>query len=743
VPKGLIACPAPAPEVAGFGGCDRRFPTLTVIVDVDPAAPDLRDRMAALGAEVATVGGQLIASCQEPWLDAPAGVEVAVFPSSGKADRLDAASAVATGDLLAFVDRRAHVPAGWAKTVIAGFDDANVTVVGGPVSVGAGRMSERVGALIMGHYLRSSPAAHNNRKISKRRQVREVGSSNLVIRADAFRAVGGFQAPGETGGDSVRLCYKVRSILGGNVVADPRLAVHASAPAFPGELLKDIAYYGKCRGDLARRLPEAAPLVPFALPTGAVLALVAAIAGVLAVGGGWDLLWAAVAAAGAVSLAALGAAARGGRCRFADRLLACLALPMVIATFGVMFVNGYLGRSLEEVSPPRERESPLRVLILNWRDVTHPWSGGAETYMHEIARRWAADGIDVAWLTQRHPGSPRHQVIDRIHVRRVGGRVTMYPRAAISYMTLLRNRYDVIIDCENGIPFFAPLYSRVPTVLVVHHVHQEIFRNQVPRQLRWLALWLEGWLMPRVYRRCQVVAVSDDTRSDLIDLGFDSGRISIIRNGVVPSRDAGSRPGDDPSILCMGRLKPQKSVDVLIRALPAVVEKFPGLRLDVVGQGPDRYRLERLAWTTGMAAHVRFHGYVRSQVRDALSAAAWVAVCPSSFEGWGVVCMEASARGLPVIASNVPGLRESVRDGETGLLVPHGDEGALADALVALLEAPEMRRAMGDAGKRWAARHTWDDSAARFANLLNEVIISKETIGAPSLVAASATGRQY
>ena len=224
--------------------------------------------------------------------------------------------------------------------------------------------------------------------------------------------------------------------------------------------------------------------------------------------------------------------------------------------------------------------------------------------------------------------------------------------------------------------------------------------------------------MPRLYRKAQVVAVSEGTKADLVDLGFDKSQISVVTNGVVPPSANAYPRSPHPTLLCMGRLKPQKSVDVLIRALPAVVAQLPDLHVDIVGQGPDRPRLERLAWSLGLAGHVYFHGYVTSEVLEEIAGAAWSAVCPSSFEGWGVVCMEASARGLPVVASDVPGLRESVRDGETGVLFPYGDTDALATALTSLLQDAGRRAAMGAAGKEWAARHTWDGSASSFAALL-------------------------
>jgi glycosyltransferase involved in cell wall biosynthesis len=171
--------------------------------------------------------------------------------------------------------------------------------------------------------------------------------------------------------------------------------------------------------------------------------------------------------------------------------------------------------------------------------------------------------------------------------------------------------------------------------------------------------------------------------------------------------------------------------------MPDVLRAFPDARLDIVGQGPDRTRLERLAWSLQLAHHVRFHGYLPGHVRDELAAQAWVAVCPSSFEGWGVTCVEASARGLPVVASNVNGLRDSVRDGETGVLVPYGDSAALAGVLIDLLGDPERRRLMGAAGWLWAGLHSWDRSASELRAVLNGYRIPSPLV--PSVSFARAT----
>lgn len=699
---------------------------LTVIVDAAGLSPLARAaNVGALQHAVEGTDAQIIVSCKEPWLGAPGDIEVVVFPSASPGDRYDAAARRARGKILAFVSGRVTVRPGWAAEILRRFDeDPDLTIVGGPVIPAGDRRSQRISAQVMTRYLGGTPVAHNARRVPSR-PVREVGRENLAIRSEAFSAVGGFQTPAGAGGESVRLCYKVRRLLGGKIRTESGLAVTAPAPSFPGRLLVDVGGYGRSRGCMARRLPEAAPLFPFALPSVALL-LGCGLVFALVFAARSDLLLAAVCAVGALFAFSALQSIRGLRTQgsLVVGVLAGLVLPFVVMVYGASFLRGYAGRNLEETSPPRDaaRTTGPRVLIMNWRDITHHHAGGAEAHMHQIARRWAADGMEVGWLTQRHSGSQRTEVIDQIRFHRVGGRLTQYPRAALHYLLHLRKRYDVVVDCENGIPYFTPFYCRQPKVLVINHVHQEIFRQHVPRGLRWLALWLEGSLMPWLYRNERVVTCSEDTRSDALELGFNPDLISVVTPGVTPPKQVELGRSLTPTILCMGRLSPQKSVDVLIRSIPLMLERIPYVHVDIVGQGPDRTRLERLAWSMGLTRHIRFHGYVPGQVRDELAASAWMAVCASSFEGWGVVCMEASARGLPVVGSRVRGLRESIRDGETGLLFEYGNERDLADAAVTLMEDPELRTQMGEAGRAWADAHTWEKSASDFAHVIESLL---------------------
>lgn len=541
-----------------------------------------------------------------------------------------------------------------------------------------------------------------------------------VVRRSVFSEVGGFRTMANGFGAAGRLSLKVSEVPRVSQHDETELSVPRMMPWTAREAMQVYRRSMREFGFLRRHMPELAVHTSLLsnLAISGIVLVVLIVTGFLA--GPWVALiglGAVVGVAGSIRhrTNAPGEVRRlGVRGRLYRLGLSLVSFPA--------FLSGYLKRDIGEISTRESNSSSLRILVLNWRDRTHPRSGGAENYVYHLAQHWIEDGAEVSWLTQRPRGGAKHEVIEGIEYFRVGGRLTQYYRVPFKYLKSLRGKYDVIVDCENGIPFFSPFFARVPQVLVVHHVHQEIFRRHLPPGLKHFAMALEAKLMPFAYRKAQVVAVSNETRDDLLALGFSADSVSVIKNGVVlPAAQRISMPKSSiPSIVCMGRLVQQKSVDVLIKSAPILIEKLGDLRIDILGQGPERSRLERLAWSLGVASKVHFHGYVPSSYRDELLGRSWIAACPSAYEGWGLVCMEASAFGLPVVASDVPGLRESVRDGETGRLFPYGDAQVLANTIVELVNDASTREALGAAGRQWAGLHSWRTSAERFYELLCE-----------------------
>ena len=367
----------------------------------------------------------------------------------------------------------------------------------------------------------------------------------------------------------------------------------------------------------------------------------------------------------------------------------------------------------------------LSILIVSYRDLRHPQMGGAEVILHEVYRRLQRRGHRVTFLTGAWRGGPRSDEIDGMRVVRTGSTACFNFAVPRAYRRLRKQeRFDVMVEDLNKIPLFGPSFQKeIPVLANVPH----LFGTTVFREASWpvgLYVYLYERLIPASYRRCRFQVLSDSTRDDLIGRGLPAERIHVVRSGIDhdfyrPPERAGP-PG--PVVLYLGRLKRYKGIDLAIRALPRILEKVPAAEYWIVGEGDHRSALERIACEKGLEGKVRLFGYRDGREKLDLMTASRVLVYTSPKEGWGLSVIEANAMGIPVVASDAPGLRESVRDGETGFLAPHGDVEALAGRLTELLSDDSLWGRMGRAGIEWASRFRWDRMADETEELLRRVV---------------------
>ena len=360
--------------------------------------------------------------------------------------------------------------------------------------------------------------------------------------------------------------------------------------------------------------------------------------------------------------------------------------------------------------PIRAHEN-FRILFLNWRDPEHPQAGGAEKFLYEIGKRLVEMGHHVEWLTASFPGAAKSTTMGGMRVTRVGSAVSVYFKLPVEYLKNFRDRFDVIIDAENGIPFFSPLYSLKPKICVMHHVHKDVFRKHLPPVVSHLFTWLECWVLPRLYAGARFVAVSKDTKDEMLSSGFEHNSIGLVYNGIDPGLHPDAKT-TFPSILYLGRLKPYKRLDLLLEAFAKVVASVPDARLILAGTGDSLDGLRGLARRLAIEDRVQFTGFVDEQTKQRLLAGAWVFASPSEKEGWGISALEANACGTPVVAFNVSGLREAVVHGHNGLLVDEGSD--LAEPLCAILSRPDLRHELSIGAIERAREFSWDRSAELF-----------------------------
>jgi glycosyltransferase involved in cell wall biosynthesis len=372
-----------------------------------------------------------------------------------------------------------------------------------------------------------------------------------------------------------------------------------------------------------------------------------------------------------------------------------------------------------------------RAVVVNWRDPWHSLAGGSERYAWEYAKALRAAGVRVEFLTAREPGQRPAEIREGIEIRRAGGPFTFYFHAALMLLQR-RRRLDIVVDPECGIPTFSPLFVRRDTavVLVLHHVHQQQFRTYFPAPLAWLGRTLERVVMPRVYRRRVTVAVSGSTRQEMREqLGW-SGPVDILANGATSAAEPhGLTLGKDlDRMVVLGRLVPHKRVDVALHALHSLLPERPDLHLDVCGQGPDRPRLESLAARLGVDDRVTFHGYLSETAKEKLLRRASLHICASDVEGWGQAVIDAAGYGVPTVARDVPGLRDSVRHGSTGWLVPDAAQVEVVEQRItdqireALreLDEPENLALTVKACHAWASAFSWPQMHEQARALVSE-----------------------
>jgi glycosyltransferase involved in cell wall biosynthesis/O-antigen/teichoic acid export membrane protein len=360
----------------------------------------------------------------------------------------------------------------------------------------------------------------------------------------------------------------------------------------------------------------------------------------------------------------------------------------------------------------------LRILMFNWRDTRHVWAGGAEVYLHQIAKRLVKMGHKVTLFCGNDGHSPRNQVIDGVQIVRRGGFYTVYIWACLYYLLRFRRYFDVIIDSENGIPFFTPLYANKKIFLLIHHVHQEVFRLRLKPPLSWIGQFLEKHLMPAVYRGTEVITVSPSSKAEILAHRLTKKEPHVIYNGVDSHQYRPGKKSPDPLVLYLGRLMPQKSLSVLINAAAAVIKQIPRVKFVIAGDGEDKRQLMALVGSLGLEKFITFTGAVSEAQKVRLYQQAWVFVNPSLIEGWGITTIEANACGTPVVAANVPGLKDAVSNPHTGLLVPYGETESFARAISLLLENKPLRCSMSQGAIDWAKQFDWGKSSRRLLEIL-------------------------
>ncbi len=365
---------------------------------------------------------------------------------------------------------------------------------------------------------------------------------------------------------------------------------------------------------------------------------------------------------------------------------------------------------------------PRRLLAVNFRDPAHPEAGGAELHLEEILLEAVRRGWEVTWLASGFRGGAPEAEHRGMRIVRRGDWWSfnlLVPRALAREFSGA-NRPDLVVEDINKVPCFTSWWTKAPVAAIVPHLFGTTAFQEANAAIASYVVALER-MIPGAYRGSRFLVISESTRDDLVARGVSAGKITVVHCGMNHDRysiDPSVPKAAVPTLAFVGRLRRYKGLDWVLRALPRVRERVPGVVLDVIGDGPWQDALVRQAREAGLADVVRFHGFLPAAEKVRRLREAWALVQPSPKEGWGLTVIEAGACGTAVVAADSPGLRDSVRRDETGLLVPYGDDAALADALGRVLADAPLRERLAAAGVRWAAGFRWDDCARRSLDAL-------------------------
>lgn len=374
--------------------------------------------------------------------------------------------------------------------------------------------------------------------------------------------------------------------------------------------------------------------------------------------------------------------------------------------------------TIEELAEELRRLDVRRIHTLAWRDLADPDSGGSEVHADEFSRRWAGAGLEITHRTSGVAGRSVTSTRDGYKVVSRGGRMTVFPRAVVSETLRREGSFDALVEIWNGVPWLAPLWTRKPRVVFLHHVHGPMWDQILPGPLAAFGRALETRIAPPLYRRSLVLTPSDATREELVEIGFRENRVRAIPNGVDESFQPGGTRSPSPLVVAVGRLAPVKRFELVVDAAIEARTRVPGLKLHIVGEGPERAMLERRIADADAGEWITLLGRVEHAELVELYRAAWVVTSASLAEGWGLSLTEAAACATPAVASDIRGHRSSVVDGHTGVLVP---VEALGTALADLLLDDERRGSMAVRAQQRAVTLTWDSVATQMlAALLQE-----------------------
>lgn len=354
----------------------------------------------------------------------------------------------------------------------------------------------------------------------------------------------------------------------------------------------------------------------------------------------------------------------------------------------------------------------MDILFFNFRDIKHSAAGGSEVVLHRIAENWVKKGHKVTIFTAKEEKTPAEDKINGVSIIRRGGRYSLYIEAVKWWLREGKNnKYDVVVDMINTIPFFTPLFVKNAKVVAFFH---QLARNVWFYETRF-PISLFGFLLEplylQLYKNIPTIAMSPSTKNDLVKLGFKN--VTIIPEAIdtKPVSLLPSKPAD-PLLLFVGRMVPSKRPVHVYEAFKILSKEFPKAKLVLCGSGVGKVikNLELRIKNDGLEKRVKLAGWVQGEEKRKYMQQAWSIAVTSVREGWGLIVTEANTQGTPAVVYDIHGLWDAVKNGETGI-VTHSSPQALAEGIRVLWNNPELYKMMRKNAWEWSKSFSWEKTS--------------------------------
>lgn len=375
----------------------------------------------------------------------------------------------------------------------------------------------------------------------------------------------------------------------------------------------------------------------------------------------------------------------------------------------------------------------MNILILSWRDLKHPDSGGAEQVIHEHAKGWVEAGHKVMLFTSSFRGSKSFEILEGIHIRRLGHELlVVHVLACIWYLFGKHPKFDLVVDNFHGIPFLTSMYVKCPKIAFVHEVAHEVwFMNHLPIPFNWLIGFIGYFVEPLIYqayRRIQFVTISASTKNDLVGIGIPAKNIKIVSiSPTLKSKKALlKKPGfttkSDKTVMFLGTLSRDKGIEDALLTF-GILNKVGDYQFWIAGKVVQGYKdhLKRLIHKYNLEEKTVFFGFVSEAKKFELLKKAHVLINPSKKEGWGLVNIEANAVGTPVVAYASTGLVDSVKKGVNGVICKVNTPASLAYEVFNLLNNKKQYESLSRKAYLWSKRFSWGQSRKMSLKLIERV----------------------